>query len=302
VTLTASASDNVGVVGVQFKVNGVNISVEDTSNPYSIAWDSAGAGNGSHVLSAVARDAAGNTKTASITITVSNVAPPTTSGSIAAYSFNEATGTTVTDASGNGNGGTLSGATWTTQGRFGNAMSFNGTTSFVSVADAATLDLGSSGTIEAWVKLSSLDRWHGVIAKGSINDDAAHNYALEINNSNRVRCILGNGSAKLQLDSTVTVVAGQFYHLACSWNGATVSLFINGTLNASITQTQTPAGNTAPLFVGQFGGNTDRLSGIIDEVRIYRRGLSASEVMADMNTPVNSNLTPPAAPSQLTLQ
>ncbi len=78
-SVTASASDNVGVVGVQFKVDGVNISSEDTSSPYSRSWNSNNATNGSHVISAVARDAAGNTRTASVTITVNNVdtVPPT---------------------------------------------------------------------------------------------------------------------------------------------------------------------------------------------------------------------------------
>jgi hypothetical protein len=77
VAVTASASDNVGVTGVQFKVDGANLGAEDTSAPYSISWNTATMGNGSHTLTAVARDAAGNQKTsASITVTASNAAPP----------------------------------------------------------------------------------------------------------------------------------------------------------------------------------------------------------------------------------
>jgi chitodextrinase len=73
VTVSASASDNVGVVGVQFKLDGANLGSEDTGSPYSVSWNTTGVSNGSHTLTAVARDAAGNTKTASsVTVTVNN--------------------------------------------------------------------------------------------------------------------------------------------------------------------------------------------------------------------------------------
>src|SRR5881296_936851 len=73
VTVAASASDNVGVVGVQFQLDGANLGAEVTTAPYSTAWDTSTAANGSHSLTAVARDAAGNTATATaVTVTVSN--------------------------------------------------------------------------------------------------------------------------------------------------------------------------------------------------------------------------------------
>jgi len=73
VSLSATASDNVGVVGVQFKVDGNNIGSEDTSSPYGVTWNTTGLTNGTHTLTAVARDAAGNTKTStSVTVTVNN--------------------------------------------------------------------------------------------------------------------------------------------------------------------------------------------------------------------------------------
>ena len=48
----------------------------------------------------------------------------------------------------------------------------------------------------------------------------------------------------------------------------------------------TPAGNAAPLSIGQFGGDADRLDGVIDEVRIYGRALSQAEIQSDMSTPI----------------
>src|SRR5207249_4342092 len=81
VTVTASASDNVGVVGVQFKLDDVNLSTEITTSPYAVSWNTTGAANGSHALTAVARDAAGNVTTpAAATVTAaSDTTPPTVS-------------------------------------------------------------------------------------------------------------------------------------------------------------------------------------------------------------------------------
>jgi len=75
ITISANASDNVGVAGVQFLADGANIGTEDTSSPYSISYNTTALGNGSHAFSARARDAAGNTTTAAaVTVTVSNAA------------------------------------------------------------------------------------------------------------------------------------------------------------------------------------------------------------------------------------
>jgi hypothetical protein len=77
VTVSATASDNVGVVGVQFKLDGANLGGEDTGAPYSVSWSTAGSSDGSHTLTAVARDAAGNSRTsAPVTVTVANAPPP----------------------------------------------------------------------------------------------------------------------------------------------------------------------------------------------------------------------------------
>src|SRR5712672_136280 len=76
-SVTASASDNVGVVGVQFKVDGINLGAEDTAAPYAVSWDTTSASNVSHTLTAVARDAAGNVSPVSaVTVTVNNAPPP----------------------------------------------------------------------------------------------------------------------------------------------------------------------------------------------------------------------------------
>lgn len=75
VTVSATASDAVGVVGVQFLLDGSPLGAEDTTAPYSITWDTTTTTNGSHTIAARARDAAGNqTTSAGVTVTVNNAA------------------------------------------------------------------------------------------------------------------------------------------------------------------------------------------------------------------------------------
>lgn len=75
ITVTADASDDAAVLGVQFKLDGANLGAEDTSSPYSVPWNSATASEGSHTLTAVARDAVPNSTTSSpVTVNVDNVA------------------------------------------------------------------------------------------------------------------------------------------------------------------------------------------------------------------------------------
>ncbi|MBI4548567.1 MAG: T9SS type A sorting domain-containing protein [Ignavibacteriae bacterium] len=81
VMLSASASDNIGVIGVQFKLDGADLGSEITSAPYTIAWNTTQTSNGTHTLSVEARDEAGFSSAASIQVVVSNgvVPPPNTS-------------------------------------------------------------------------------------------------------------------------------------------------------------------------------------------------------------------------------
>jgi Bacterial Ig domain/Thrombospondin type 3 repeat len=96
VAVSAGASDNVGVVGVQFKLDGANLGAEDTSSPYTVTWNTTGATNGSHSLSALARDAAGNSTTsAAVTVTLANDLSAPVISSLQATGIT-ATGATIT--------------------------------------------------------------------------------------------------------------------------------------------------------------------------------------------------------------
>ena len=97
--MTANATDNDAVVGVQFMLDGAILGAEDTSAPYSIVWDTTTAPNGPHTLTALARDPSTNAATsAPVPVTVANTGPPP--GVVAAYGFDTGSGTAVTDGVG----------------------------------------------------------------------------------------------------------------------------------------------------------------------------------------------------------
>src|SRR5207249_278319 len=77
ITVSANASDNVGVVGVSFFVDGAQVGAEDTIAPYTVSWNTAGVADGPHTLTAVARDAAGHTPTSSAVMRTAAHSRPT---------------------------------------------------------------------------------------------------------------------------------------------------------------------------------------------------------------------------------
>jgi Concanavalin A-like lectin/glucanases superfamily len=208
---------------------------------------------------------------------------------VAAYSFNEGNGTTVHDASGNGNNGTLQGgASWTTSGRYGNAISFNGTNAYVNVPSSSSLQLTSAMTLEAWVNPSLLTgNWRNVIYKG--ND----NYYLEADSTSAKPVtggILGGSYGEVYGPNALTV--NTWVHLAGTYDGATLRLYVNGVQVNSRVQTGTIATSTNPLQIGGDSIYGQYFQGKIDEVRIYNRALSATQIQSDMNTPITPSPTP----------
>jgi hypothetical protein len=283
--VTASASDNVAVAGVQFKVDGTNLGSEDTTAPYSVSWDTTTVTNAQHDLTAVARDAAGNSTTSTIVrVTVDNTAPPPPAGLVASYSFNGGTGTTTVDSSGNANTGTISGAAWITTGKYGNALSFDGVNDWVTVNDASSLDLTNGMTLSAWIYPAALGGvWRTVILKEQAGQLV---YALYANTQgNRpsghvfiARDIDTRGNAVLPLNT--------WSYLATTYDGATIRLYVNGTQVSSKAVTGSMPNSNGALRIGGNSVWTEWFQGRIDEVRVYRRALSAAEVQTDMNRPL----------------
>ena len=154
VSVSATATDNVGVAGVQFLLDGATLGSEDTTAPYSMTWDTTTAPNGVHTIQARARDTAGNlgTSSSSVTVTVSNTAPPPTPGLVAGWSFNESSGRTASDVSGNGNTATAQGDPSWASGRYGGGLRFDGTNDYLTAPNSPSLNIsGNAMTLSMWI-------------------------------------------------------------------------------------------------------------------------------------------------------
>ena len=206
-----------------------------------------------------------------------------TNGLVAAYSFDEGTGTTVADSSGSHNTGTINGATWITTGRFGKALAFNGSSSVVTINDSASLDLSNGMTLEAWVYPAALGNWDEIIYKG---DDK---YFLEAATPLTAGPSVGLGDTGTypMLSGVNPLAIGTWTHVAATYDGATLRLFINGVLAASRPQTGSIGISTLPLTIGADTLHGSYYNGVIDEVRIYNRALAVSEIQTDMNSPIS---------------
>jgi hypothetical protein len=290
VTVTANANDAGGVAGVQFRVDNQNLGAEDTTSPYSISWDTRSEVDGTHTVRAIARDNAGNTRTSSaVTVTVSNP-DVSTAGLRAAYAFDDGSGTTALDSSGNGKTASLVGATWSTSGKFGGAVSLNGTGAEVDPPTLGTF-YKTGFTYEAWVLKQSSKVDVGLL--GSWVGGQNGGPMLWVDHVNgRYRLTLG-ASFGNYLDSGRTPAVGQWQHVAATYDGTTARIYIDGVQTASTTFTAN-VGDSNTWRIGAYGSPSGGFfDGLVDNVRIYDRALSANEVQLDMASRIQPEKIPP---------
>ena len=301
VSVTANASDDVGVQSVQFRLDGANLGAADTTAPYSFSWDTRSASNAPHTLTAVATDAAGNaTTSANVPVTVNN--PTGNAGLVAAWGFEEDTGNTAADQTGRGHTGTIAGPLHSTLGKFGRALTFDGVNDWVTVADANDLDMTTNMTVEAWVNPTTTNSvWRTVLAKEQGSGLA---YSMASNStSGRPYGLVNTGNEQLA-QGPAALPANTWSHMAATYDGSALRLYVNGSLVTTLPAIGSIVTSTSPLH---FGGNTglgEWFQGSLDEVRIYNRPLSAAEIQTDMNAPVGqpapTDSTAPSAPGNLT--
>ena len=211
-------------------------------------------------------------------------APAGTTGLVAAYSFSEGTGNKVADISGNGNTGTLTNGAWTTLGKYGRALVFNGTNALVTINDSPSLHLSTGMTLEAWVKPS--------VAKNASADvvyKGADAYFLQ--SSSGTKLPSGGGSfgttpVKAASYGLTPLPLNTWTHIAQTYDGVTIRFYVNGVQVSSRAQTGNIVTTTNSLQIGGDSIYGQYFKGLIDDVRVYNRALSQAEVLTDSNSPV----------------
>ncbi|ESS72438.1 PKD domain-containing protein [Methyloglobulus morosus KoM1] len=205
-------------------------------------------------------------------------------GLMAAYGFEEAQGTRVLDASGNGNHGKIKEAV-RTKGRFGKALKFDGVNDWVTVKNSESLGITSAFTLEAWIKPISIRRG-SIIVKQEPNGTVYDLYSYE--DRDLPISSFNDGQGYNTVSGLQQLPVRQWVHLASTFDGVTQKLYINGVEVGSI---QVQSGLVKQSYdVLRIGGNSvwgDYFRGYIDEVRIYNRSLSNDEILKDLQTKVS---------------
>ena len=225
-------------------------------------------------------------------------------GLVAYWSFDEGSGSTAYDASGNGNNGTINGAKWTT-GKEGGALSFDGLNDYVDCGNDESLDITDKLTVEGWFKIHQAapsGKWPRVLGRGDGGGDySVVGYQIFQNsNSADLRFLWGDGRTQneggMHAYSFGTTELNRWYHLVATyeWDGSQsiTKLYRDGVLVSSgtITGYQMASPGSWDFLVGASGWNSNNpftswglFNGTIDEVRIYNRVLSEAEIRYHYN-------------------
>lgn len=254
-------------------------------------------------------------------------------GLVGYWKFDETAGNTVADSSGNNNTGTWQGTLgnqWS-QGKFGNAGSFNGSNNTVVVTNNPLVALTKSLTISAWAQRgNTVKSSYGILTKGNVSS-ASNNasYGLFLSGSDQYALRVSNtGTNPVNISTNKTYPSINVWdHIVGVYTSpsqgvsapvgsqGTLDIYING-VSAGKQITNAPLSlfnNTANVTIGSEttdgGIPTWFWNGALDEVRLYNRALSASEVFqlynynpnagSGISSPVSPNPTPSIAPSPI---
>ncbi|MFH1193199.1 MAG: LamG domain-containing protein [Candidatus Jorgensenbacteria bacterium] len=210
-----------------------------------------------------------------------------TNGLVARWGFDEnsaSTSTTTYDATGNNNNGTLtnSPARASSTCKMGNCINFNGTDNYVGVPEATgTLDITNALTFAAWIYPTSTASYRPIAAKIPPAYGSGYEFA---NSSGVFRTTLRTGAGNCDfINGALTLNAWQ--HVASVYNGSATSHYLNGTLSSSSAAcAYGAAANNNDLYLGGRASDASRFAGVIDDVRLYNRALSADEVQRLYNS------------------
>ncbi len=202
------------------------------------------------------------------------------SGLAGYWKLDDGSGTSATDASTNGNTGTLTnGPTWTT-GQMGSAVSFDGTDDNISIGNISMYDGRDDFAITAWINLNSTSGFQCIFCKDQSGDSASQfRFSIGENGTGK----LGYGDSSHSLGGNSTLSTSTWYHAVITRSsGAGYTFYLNGIFDGNTAPGSPPNTNSRSAYIGaresNLGGLTSYFNGKIDEVRFYHRSLSADEV------------------------
>ncbi|MDP3940909.1 MAG: DUF2341 domain-containing protein [bacterium] len=180
------------------------------------------------------------------------------------------------DSSGNGNSGTWTGgATASSAAKFASGITLDGNGDYVAVANSSVYKLASNFTLSAWIKTGT-----SVAATGTIfstNTTKNFGYDMEVLNTGIVEFDIGPGT-QISTNGSTNLHDNTWHHVVGTYDGSVMVLYIDGNQVSRRNVTGSVTYNATALHIGTSGAINNYFNGVIDEVRIYNRGLSADEV------------------------
>ena len=176
-----------------------------------------------------------------------------------------------------GNNGTDTAISYATAGKIGNCATFNGTNSSIFLGALSAFN-NASFSISAWVKIDHTQTdWSAIFNNLSGDGTGATGYDLEVDPAGLLRVILGN-HAGTYLDSQIGNIPydNNFHHVVLTFNKPTVCCYVDGTIAQTISWNYDLNYTVVPNAV--IGVRTGYLKGSLDEIGMWSRALSASEV------------------------
>jgi hypothetical protein len=171
-----------------------------------------------------------------------------------------------------------------------NALDFDGVDDYVNIGN--NLNLTSSISIEAWVKTDGLGSRQTILDKGySSAGEPYYQYHVEVRSGGEVYFALSLGGTRKTTQTSTTLTAGQWHHIACVYNGSTIKIYIDGIEESSTNATGSISTYSTSLYIGAYSGPTSigSFDGLIDEVRIWSDERTASEISTNKSIELNGN-------------
>lgn len=206
-----------------------------------------------------------------------------TDGLVAHWKLDETSGTTTADATGNGHDGTLvNSPTWSTSAMRGGSLRFNNSGSTDRV-DAGTIAITREITMAAWVYPESFSYDSRIIVKSSNNGGSGQEWRISINSSGAGQILIRTTGGYSVLDApSGSFVTGKWQHLAGTYDGTTMRVYVNGVLAASSNHSSggdldVQSSRTVTLGDSVIGDR--EFYGYIDDARVYDRALNDAQVL-----------------------